>query len=399
MKILSISATFPSVADPSRGGFVKERLRALGALDGTDLRVLSPTPWFPPVRAFKKWYRWSQYPHQEEVAGIPTTRPRYFLPPKIGGFFHPQLMDVAIAPKVDQLYAEFKFDVIDAHWVYPAGAWAIKLGNRYGVPVVMTGRGEDIAKFPELPFVGKKIRWALPQAAGCIGVSTEISSKMIDCGARPDRVCTIPNGIDSQQFFPKERDQCRAACDLPHDVPVVLSVGDRLEIKGFHLVAQAMAEVRKRFPTAIYVIVGGPGRFGRDHTESIDAVIREYDLVGAVRMVGAKPHHELIDWYNSADLYVAMSSREGSPNVVLESLACGTPAIGTNIGGIADELSQGNVGRVVEQRTATAAANAIIAELERPRDRNAVANAMASRSWHATASQVRQFITQMTGVE
>ena len=55
-----------------------------------------------------------------------------------------------------ELRNRFDFDVIDAHWVYPAGALAARLGEVFRVPVVMTGRGEDMEKFPDLPLVGKK---------------------------------------------------------------------------------------------------------------------------------------------------------------------------------------------------------------------------------------------------
>ena len=134
LKILSISATFPSSADPTRGVFVKERLRALASISGVQLRVVSPTPWFPPIKMFKKWYRWSQYPQREQVSGLTVDNPRYLLPPKIGGYFHPQLIDFAATKRVDRIHQEFPFDLIDAHWVYPAGAWAVKLGQRYGGP-------------------------------------------------------------------------------------------------------------------------------------------------------------------------------------------------------------------------------------------------------------------------
>lgn len=391
LKILSISATFPSSADPTRGVFVKERLRALASISGVQLRVVSPTPWFPPIKMFKKWYRWSQYPQREQVSGLTVDNPRYLLPPKIGGYFHPQLIDFAATKRVDQIHQEFPFDLIDAHWVYPAGAWAVKLGQRYGVPVFMTGRGEDMARFPNLPLVGNKIRWALKQATGCIGVSQEISQLMIDNGASVERVCTVANGIDTEKFQAKEKSACRQACSLPQDRPIVLSVGDRLELKGFHLVAQAIAEVKKNISNVLYVIVGGPGRHGRDYTQVIEAIIQKLDLQDNVLMVGPKPHSELIDWYNAADLYAMMSSREGSPNVLLESLACGTPVVGHAVGGIYDELADQRMGRLIMERSAPAAAAAILDELNNPKDRAQIALAMQDRTWRATANRVHQF--------
>ncbi|WP_390895561.1 glycosyltransferase [Stieleria tagensis] len=329
------------------------------------------------------------------VSGMTVYRPRYVLPPKVGGYFHPQLIDLAIAKQVDQIRQAYPFDLIDAHWVYPAGAWSAKLAKRYGVPVVMTGRGEDMIKFPDLPLIGNQIRRALKFATGCIGVSQEISEQMIANGAAMERTCTIANGIDGQKFHPKIRSTCRQDCGLPVDVPIAISVGDRLELKGFHLVAEAMSLVRKRFPEALYIIVGGPGRFGRDYTSEIQSRIDQFALGANVRMVGPKPHGDLIDWYNAADLYVMMSSREGSPNVVLESLACGTPVIGNAVGGVQDELSDCLAGRLIHDRTPEAVAEAMIAEFESPRNPDVVAGLMKDRTWQATADRVSHFMHEV----
>lgn len=395
MKILSISLTFPSSADPSRGVFVKERLHALSMIPGVDLRVVSPTPWFPPIKWFPKWYNWSQYPRKESIATLPVERPRYVLPPKVGGYAHPQLIDLAVKKKLDRIRDEWKFDVIDAHWAYPAGAWAAKLGRRYGVPVIITGRGEDMVKFPSLPIVGNKIRWALKNSSRCIGVSREISELMKRNGAEASTVHTIPNGIDGNKFFLKDQLSCRTACSLPAERRILLSVGDRLELKGFHLIVDAIAIMREKIPDILYVIVGGPGRFGRDFTPQIQSRIDEQGLSDHVRLAGPQPHQELVNWYNSADLYVMMSSREGSPNVLLESLACGTPAVGTAVGGIKDELSNETFGRLIGERSAESAAAAILSELAEPRSRSSIAEAMKERTWEATAAQVHRLLKQV----
>ncbi len=392
MNILAISATFPSSTDPSRGVFVKERLKALALLDDVQVRVLAPTPWFPPLKRFSKWYRWSQFPYEEQIEGLPVYRPRYFLPPKVGGYVHPQLMHAAIVSAVDRIYREFRFDVLDAHYVYPAGALAVRLADRFNVPVVMTGRGEDMMRFPELPLVGNQIRRALKRAQGAIGVSQEIATRMLEHGASPDRTHVIANGVDTEKFYPKPQQDCRHALGLPLDGRIIVSVGDLLELKGFHLLVEAMPEVLRHEPKAMLIIVGGPGRFGRDHSSEIRAAIDRHQLHAHVRMVGARPHGELIDWYNAADLYAMMSSREGSPNVLLEALACGTPAIGTPVGGIPDELQDSARGELIPERTSKAAAATIVRALARSWDRQQIRGALMQRTWEATAQRVHQVL-------
>src|SRR5690606_35174300 len=85
LRVLVLSATFPSGADPFRGVFVKERARALAGVPGFEVRVVAPVPWFPPLKRFPRWYRLSQYARHEVIDGLPVDRPRYPLVPKIGG--------------------------------------------------------------------------------------------------------------------------------------------------------------------------------------------------------------------------------------------------------------------------------------------------------------------------
>ena len=395
LKILSISPTFPSSVDPTRGIFVKERLKAIANSNGVEVRVLSPTPWFPPIRLFPSWYKWSRYPKSENVDGIDVVNGRYLLPPKVGGYVHPMLMHIALGKYVKNLREEFAFDLIDAHWVYPAGSWGGRLARKFDVPIVMTGRGEDLAKFPQLPLIGAQIRSALRKSDGCIAVSREIESLMHQNGATLDRTSVIPNGIDSKKFSVRDQVESRDYCQLPRSRKIVLSVGDILELKGFHLIVEAVARLRDRYPDILYVIVGGRGRFGRDYTGEVKRLIDENGIEDHVALVGPRKHDDLVHWYNSADLFAMMSSREGSPNALLESNACGTPVVGTAVGGVRDELADGIGGRLISERTVDAACQAISAELSNPRCRQTVARRMVSRSWEATADKVLQFFDQV----
>jgi len=390
LRILVLSAVFPSSVEPTRGVFVKERVKAMAALPGCEVRVIAPVPWFPPIKRLSRWYQWSQYPREETVDGLTVYRPRYILPPRIGGYFHPRLMYPAAKRAADRLRDEFPFDVIDAHFVYPAGVVAAMLGRRYGVPVVMTGRGEDMLRFPDMPFKGRRIRWALSRAAHCVALSTEIAEAMHRNGASSEGIAVIPNGVDTTKFHSLPQEDCRRQLGLAADAKIILSVGDRLELKGFHLLVDAMSAVLKSHPGALLAIVGGPGRFGRDYTAAIEERIREHNLHDHVLLAGPKPHDELPLWYNAADLFALMSSREGSPNVLLEALACGTPAVGTPISGIADELANPLMGRLLPERTATAAAEAISEMLSHSANREAIHSAMKTRSWSGTAQRLTE---------
>jgi teichuronic acid biosynthesis glycosyltransferase TuaC len=393
MKILVISATFPSVADTFRGVFVKERLKSLAAVPSVDeIRVIAPVPWFPRIKRFAKWYTWSQYPKQENVEGLITYHPRYPLPPAIGGYWHSELMYPSVCRLAEKLRKEFKFDLIDSHFVYPSGVVAARLGKHFHLPVTMTGRGEDMMKFPDQPIVGNRIRFALGASSQCIGVSREIADKMIKNGADPRHTHVLANGVDSQKFHRLDLSECRLQLNLPSDKKILLSVGEMIELKGFHLLVEAMPAILRVHPDAMLYIVGRTGRFGRDCTEDLNTRINALGIKQNVILTGAVAHDRLKLWFNAANLFALMSSREGSPNVLLEALACGVPSVATGVGGIPDELADPCLGQVISERSSVAAAKAIIAALGRPWDRDAISKHMENRSWKSVAQRFHEIL-------
>ena len=327
-------------------------------------------------------------PDSEVLDGITIDRPRYPLPPKVGGYFHPQLMAPALLKSARRLQGNYRFDLIDAHFVYAAGVAATKVAKALGVPACLTGRGEDMLRFPSLPFKGKRIRWALQNADAFVGVSQQIADAMRTHGAPPERVATIPNGVDVEQFRSKPTDQCRQLLGLPIDRKILVTVGDLTELKGFHLVIEALPQILKTHPDTMYVCIGGPGRHGRDYTYEIQSRIDRLGLADHVLLAGPQSHEKLVDWYNAADLYVLASAREGSPNALLEALACGLPAVATRVGGAPDELEPTGFGTILLERTPEAAAKSICEALTKPWDRKAIRHAMGSRSWKCTAKAV-----------
>jgi len=387
-KILVISSTFPSAVMPTYGVFVKERLKAVAKLPGYELRVISPVPYFPPIRQFKKWYKWSQFPREEIVDGLKVYRPRYFLPPKIGGYFHPRLMYPAAKRAVEKIRAEFDFDLIDAHFFYPSGCVAAKLGEHYQRPVVITGRGEDILRFPELPVIGGRIRTSLRQTTQLIAVSEEIGKKMVSLGADPGKVTVIPNGVDCQKFQPIPMRDARRELNLPIDRPIVISVGYRLELKGFHILVNAIPKIRERFPDVLVVIVGGQASWAADYLPMIEERVRHHNIGEHVIIVGDRPQDELANWYSAADVFALLTSREGSPNVLMEALACGLPAVATPVGGIPEILGDSRLGILLPQRSVAVAAEGIVAALDCNWDRRSIRGVMEGRSWGSTALDV-----------
>ncbi|QDT46424.1 Putative teichuronic acid biosynthesis glycosyltransferase TuaC [Symmachiella dynata] len=397
-RILVVSASFPSSVMPTFGVFVKERVRAIAKLPGYSVRVIAPIPYFPPIKKLSRWYDWSQVPLRETIDGLEIVRPRYPMLPKVGGYIQANLMYPGVLQAAKRIRREFDFDIIDAHFAYPAGVVGTQLGKRFGKPVVITGRGEDIHRFPESPVVGDRIRWAMRNADQFVGVSEEIAAKMISLGADPAQTRVIGNGVDCQKFQPLPRDEARRKLDLPADAQIVISVGDCFENKGFHLLVDALGRLKTSHPQLHAVIVGGSPRYGNDYTSVIKEKIAEHGLDDRVHLPGRRPHEELSTWYSAADLYSILSAREGSPNVLMEALACGVPAIGTPVGGIPEILADDRLGSVLPERSVAAAADGLTAAFAREWDRKEIRKILETHDWSSTALQVADVFDQATGI-
>jgi teichuronic acid biosynthesis glycosyltransferase TuaC len=167
--------------------------------------------------------------------------------------------------------------------------------------------------------------------------------------------------------------------------PFVISVGTLDPNKGHQILIAAVAELTGRYP-AMKAFIAGEGPY----QSALTAQIREKKIADRVVLIGKRPHAELNSWFNAANVSCLLSEREGWPNVLLESLACGTPVIATRAGGIAEVISSPNLGTLVE-RTVPAVTAALEAALKREWDRPALVAYAAARTWDRVAEEIEEY--------
>ena len=106
-----------------------------------------------------------------------------------------------------------------------------------------------------------------------------------------------------------------------------------------------------------------------------------------VRLAGIIPHKEMGDWYSAADLFCLASGQEGWPNVILESLACGTPVVATSAGGIPEIISSNGVG-ILAERTEQDIAGKISIALKQSWNREEIVKFAEKYTWNQVALRV-----------
>jgi glycosyltransferase involved in cell wall biosynthesis len=336
IRLLTFTTLFPNAEQPNHGIFVENRLRHLIATGAATATVLAPVPYFPSGAAlFGAWGRYGRVPRNESRHGLTIHHPRYPAIPRVGMSLAPALLYRASLAAIRRIGADF--DLIDAHYLYPDGVAAIRLGAALGKPVVITARGSDVTQLPDFPTPRRLIQQAIRRADGLIAVSAALRDRLIALGAPPARTVMLRNGVDADVFRPVDRAAARAA--LAVSGPLLVSVGGLIARKGHDRTIAAL----RQLPDCSLLIAGeGPER-GR-----LESLIAAHGLSGRARLLGPVPHTRLADLYCAADAMILASSREGWANVLLESMACGTPVVASDIPGNRDVVRAPEAGVIAE---------------------------------------------------
>ena len=389
LRLLTFSTLYPSAARPSHGVFVENRLRHLVASGQASSIVVAPVPWFPSSDPrFGDWARMAATPALETRHGLSILHPRYPLVPKVGMSVAPVLLYQAMVPVLRRLIQEQgPFDAIDAHYVYPDGVAAVWLGRRFGLPVVVTARGTDVSLIPQYRLPRRLIGGVIRDSAAMVTVSAALKDALVGLGAPDDKVTVLRNGVDTALFRPPaDRDTLRARLGMTR--PTLLSVGLLIERKGHHRTIEAM----RHLPDFDLVIAGeGPER------QALTDLASRLGLAGRVRLVGARPHAELPDWYGAADISVLSSSREGWANVLLEAMACGTPVVASDIWGNPEVVRRIEAGVITDENSAEGIARGVRRLLDAAPSRAATRAYAEPFSWEETTQGQLDLFARVTG--
>jgi glycosyltransferase involved in cell wall biosynthesis len=167
-----------------------------------------------------------------------------------------------------------------------------------------------------------------------------------------------------------------------------VSIGALIPSKGHDLLIQAFERIALREPDLkLYILGEGPAR------SSLEDLVGRMNLQDRIQLIGKRPNDELLYWFSAADISCLTSEREGWPNVITESLACGTPVVGTRVGGIPEILESEDFGVLVDQ-TVESVANGLELALSKEWDRAAISQRTRARTWDHVALEVQEVLAR-----
>ena len=258
---------------------------------------------------------------------------------------------------VDQAVAEFRPDVIHANHVWVASYAA----HRTSVPYVISCHGTDLMGFRKGPRYRELALTAAANACGIIAISRQVKADAIQTYGLPaEKVHLVWNGFDADCFkvLPEAtKEALLAEYQLGGaDRPLVSFVGKFTHFKGIDVLLRAAAIYEEALP-GVQTLLAGHGELWNE----MRSLRRELGLEG-IHFLGHQPQSSVARLHNAADVSVVPSRAEPFGLVAVEALACGTPVVATNEGGLPDFISE-SVCALVPVDDPGRLAAAIIAEI------------------------------------
>ena len=235
------------------------------------------------------------------------------------------------------------------------------------------------------------------RSADVLVASTDDEWDQLAClyGASHDRLKTIHPGVDHSLFAPGDRTAARARLGLEDEV-VVLYVGRIQRLKGIDLAVRAVEQLVGAIERdVVFMIVGGAsGADGNGEIQRLNELVADLGIEQNVRFMGPQPHDRLPTFYNASDVVVVCSHSESFGLAALEAQACGTPVVGTPVGGLSYVVRDGGSGFLVDTRDPVVFASrlkTLLGDEQLIRDfRIAAASSAQAFSWERSASEFVQ---------
>ncbi len=386
MRILVISSLFPNRLFPNRGVFVLNRLKAVQ--EHVELTVINPIPWFPFQSRLKRFKDYHLVPYRETIAGIDVYHPRYFRLPGVLPLLACLGYCLAVLPTALRIRKTWAYDLLDLHWTHPDLPAGRLLSRLLGIPQLVTVRGEAALLLKQRSLPRKLVARLLSKSDHVITLSDKLKDLCVSLGVPENRISTIRNGVDMSSFRHLGKQTCRNQLGIPASERIILGIGYLTPNKGFDRIITALPEVLKKHPHARLRLIGPNGAFAQgDVTDQLKRLVEQLGLGGKVHFQGEISNRDLPLWYNAADLFCLSSRSEGSPNVLTEALACGCPAVATDVGSVPEILSEDFMGIVVSNR-GEGVRSGLLSALRESYDRQKIALHMRQYDWPWCARQV-----------
>lgn len=326
VNVIILTKLFPDYYRPYYGTLVFNLAKKLNAREGINLIVIRPIPFFPRILGIfhNRIKLFSKHPLENEIDGIKIYYPRYLKFPGSFKLFENIFIKWTALKIIKNKFS--KVDIIYSHWVYPDAVAGYEIAKKVKARLLIHFHASDPSVFLKTKRIKKLSTNVLKNAYSTIFVSKGILDATLKI-FNVNKPTVIHNGLDNNFFKPAEKFNIRRQLNIDTSFKVLLSVAYLKPAKGIDIVIKALSELSDE--SIHYYIVG----WGEE-LKNLQNLARTLNVQEKVHFEGRKTNEEVRMWMQAADVLVQPSRLESFGQVFVEALMCGTPVIGTNIGGI-----------------------------------------------------------------
>ncbi len=320
----------------------------------------------------------------------------------------------AIEQRLDAAVRSLCPDILHAHSPALNGVAALRVAERYGLPLVYEVRAfwEDAAVDhgtsreggPRYRLTRALESYVLRRAHAVTTICEGLRTDMRARGIADDRLSVIPNAVDADALRPAPLHAARLRAQLGWEGHRVLAfIGSFYAYEGLDLLLDALARLRQHHPDLRLLLAGGGPQ-----EASLRAQATRLTLGDAVHFAGRVPHAEVGAWYGVADLCVyprkPMRLTElVTPLKPLEAMALERPVIASDVGGHRELIQDGVTGVLARAGDADALAQAIASLVAAPEQAARLARAghefvIRERNWRVCVARYAPIYARLTGV-
>ncbi|OKH18856.1 glycosyltransferase [[Limnothrix rosea] IAM M-220] len=359
-RVLVLSHMFPHETQPNSGCFIAEQVAALREKRGLEVRVVSCQPFWiesknpieiiKRIKAYKKalslssWSTWGNIP----VLRIPYLVGRPFFPFPMHGFTY----RYAVSEWANRIRQKFNFDLVHAHTSYLDGFTGSFLARKYQVPFVITEHTGPFSILADRSIVRQVTAYALKSADKIISVSPSLENevKKILAPSHHQKMTCIPNGVDTDIFYPKQKQNNNNDSYL-----MLLSVMSLDENKNPFCLLEAFRLLHEQ-GIKIKLNIVGIGEL----EQQLQRWIKDNNLMEFIQLLGFQTRHEVARLMREdCDIFVLSSHSETFGVVVIEALASGKPVVSTRCGGPQSVIVEPYLGELCDNDNFESLASAI----------------------------------------
>ncbi|MBW8682764.1 glycosyltransferase family 4 protein [Chitinophaga rhizophila] len=303
---------------------------------------------------------------------------------------------------------QLSYELVHANF-FMSALVAMELKKTLGIPFVVTfhalGHIRRIHQGDNDRFPKERIaieEQAVREASMIIAECPQDRDDLINYyDAQVEKITIIPCGVNTAEFYPVNKSVARSLLQLPADERILLQLGRMVPRKGVDTVITALAAVRCSDAPVKLLIVGGDIDTASE-LQRLRELAAELGLSDKISFLGQKSREELKYYYAAADLFITTPWYEPFGITPLEAMACGTPVIGSNVGGVRFSVADGHTGALVPPKDPVALAAKITSLLRSPArlkemSVNAVRRINKLFTWELVAQDIQSLYEKVIG--